>query len=100
MKTFLEFLHQQSTLDEQDDFELAKKIGEGIFPIDFINKILNMKNLEDAKNTALEHIENSEAKEVNKNKAITLVNNATSIRSLAIAMSNFSLRHQKFGVVK
>ncbi len=105
MKTFVEFIKEQSienqeTIDEQDDFDLAKKIGEGIFTIDFINKILDMKSLEDAKNAALDKVENSDAKEVNKNKARTLVNNAKSIRDLSIAMSNFSLKHQKFGVVK
>lgn len=111
MKTFKEFMNQKAyasaledqsnfELDEQDDPKLADKIGQGIFTVDFINKVLEIQDLDEAKELAMERIEDSDAKEVNKNKARAMVKNAKSVRSLAIDMSNFSLKHQKFGVVK
>lgn len=73
---------------------MSRDNGQGIFTMEVITKISKMKSLAEAKSFAQEVVNNSTANDENKRKATVLIVKASSINSLAISMSNFSLSHQ------
>ena len=72
--------------------------GQGMFTMDFITTVSRMSGLPEAKGAAHGLIDASMATDVNKQKARAMVANSTSVRTLLLGMSNFSLSHQGLGV--
>lgn len=72
--------------------------GQGMFTMDFITQVSRIPRLEDAKVATHLVIDGSTATDANKGKARSMIFKATSLRSLLIGMSNFSLSHQGLGV--
>ena len=72
--------------------------GQGMFTMDFITQVSRLPRLEDAKAAAHLVIDGSTATDANKEKARSMIFKATSLRSLLLGMSNFSLSHQGLGV--
>ena len=94
MKTFEEYLANEN-ISAQDARRRAnlpiEKIGQGIFDMDFVSLISAQKNIETAKKMATNRIEDSSAREENKDKARIMVNGARNTERLATGMSNFIL---------
>lgn len=68
--------------------------GQGMFTMPEITAISNMHDLGQAKEAAFAIIKASSANDTNKTKANAMVSRSTSLKSLLLGMSNFSLAHQ------
>jgi hypothetical protein len=77
---------------------MARDNGQGMFTMDFINEVSRMKSLPDAKAAVHNVIDASTANDTNKQKAVSMVSKATSLRSLLVSLANFSLSHQGLSV--
>ena len=75
-------------------------IGEGIFTMEFVNTLDKFTHLDAAKNACNEVIEQSTAKDSNKQKARQLVYKSRTVRELMHGAANFSLSFQGLKVIK
>lgn len=73
---------------------MSKDFGQGIFTMEFISKVAEMKSITEAQQLAIKEIDRASANNDNKTKAIKLVNSSRTIKFLVINMANFSLSHQ------
>ena len=81
MNTFKQFL-----LEEKD------KTGTSFFTMPLISSLEKM-NLSDAKDKLEKVVNDSNAREENKRKALSMIKKEPSVKSLMISASNFILRH-------
>lgn len=72
---------------------MARDNGQGIFTMDFIQKVEKMP-FNEAVQAAIDRINLSTATEANKMKATQMVTKCGSVNRLLLGMSNFSLSHQ------
>lgn len=69
-------------------------IKTGFFTMDTVSAVLAMQDLEQAKQFAFSIVkESSTARSTNVDKANSMINKATSVKKLALDISNFMLAH-------
>lgn len=74
---------------------------EAFFNMNMVTQVVAMKDLEAAKKIATDAIKAAIAPHPdNVRKAESMVINATTVKSLALAMSNFMLSHSNLRVIK
>jgi hypothetical protein len=86
---------------KQKHREVLEADRTGAFDMNIVADILEIKDIAEAKNKAivwLKAVDN--ARPENIQKAISMVNNSTSVKKLAISISNFILAFQGLAVVK
>lgn len=62
--------------------------------MDTVNEVLSFAELEKAKQFAFDVVkESASARQTNTDKANSMINNASSVKNLAMAITNFMLAH-------